>query len=75
METKITTQELQELQDLNRQYVNTMASIGECEVMMEDLNEQLNKLKSDKSQFLNDYTKIKEKTEALTKELTAKAHS
>ena len=45
METKITTQELQELQDLNRQYVNTMASIGECEGMMEDLNEQLNKLK------------------------------
>ncbi len=69
---KITEQELKELKELNDKYNLTMASLGEQEAMLSDLQDQMDKLREDKKGLLSDYNTLKEKSQFLTKSLADK---
>lgn len=73
METKqLTQEELQELKELNNRYSTVVSYLGETEIFVAGLQEQLNKALEDKKGFLSDFQSLKEKSNELYTKLTEK---
>jgi hypothetical protein len=71
-EKKLTEEELEELKNLNQRYNNILNVLGEYEISIAALNEQLKKVLLDKEGALSDYTTLKKNSESFSESLLTK---
>jgi flagellar biosynthesis chaperone FliJ len=69
---QLTTEELQSIKDLQSKYNQTIFEIGVAEAQKIALNEQVEKLESNKKQLVNDLATIEQKESELTNSLQEK---
>ena len=69
---QLTTEELQSIKDLQSKYNQTIFEIGVAEAQKIALNEQVEKLESNKKQLVNDLATIEQKESELTNFLQEK---
>ena len=69
---QLTTEELQSIKDLQSKYNQTIFEIGVVEAQKIALNEQVEKLESNKKQLVNDLATIEQKESELTNSLQEK---
>jgi SMC interacting uncharacterized protein involved in chromosome segregation len=69
---QLTTEELQSIKDLQSKYNQTIFEIGVTEAQRIALQEQVEKLESNKKQLVNDLATIEQKESELTKSLQEK---
>lgn len=71
-EKQLTSDELQELKDINSRYTTVVSNLGECEIFMTGLQDQLTKAFEEKKGFLSDFQSLKQKSDELYNKLTEK---
>jgi hypothetical protein len=69
---KLTEEELKSLQEINARYANVISSLGESELFVYGLQEQLKKAEEEKKGLITDYLSLKEKSDQLSAKLTEK---
>ena len=69
---QLTTEELQSIKDLQSKYNQTIFEIGVAEAQRIALQEQVEKLESNKKQLVNDLATIEQKESELTNSLQEK---
>jgi len=69
---QLTTEELQSIKELQSKYNQTIFEIGVTEAQRIALQEQVEKLESNKKQLVNDLATIEQKESELTKSLQEK---
>jgi SMC interacting uncharacterized protein involved in chromosome segregation len=69
---QLTTEELQSIKDLQSKYNQTIFEIGIAEAQRIALQEQVEKLESNKKQLVNDLATIEQKESELTNSLQEK---
>ena len=69
---QLTTEELQSIKDLQSKYNQTIFEIGVAEAQRIALQEQVEKLQSNKVELVNDLATIEQKESELTKSLQEK---
>lgn len=71
-ENRLTSEELEETKELNKQYGEIISSLGENELRTSDIYITLSDLKKEKESILSDYNTMKVKSEKLHKILVSK---
>ncbi len=71
-EKQLTPEELQELKELNTRYSTVISNLGECEIFMTGLQDQLARAMEEKKGFLSDFQSLKVKSDDLYNKLTEK---
>ena len=69
---KLSTEELEELREVNDLYTKLIRNLGESELLISDLEAQLNAVTEQKKGFFSDYRTIKEKSDNLYQTLSEK---
>jgi len=69
---KLSTEELEELREVNDLYTKLIRNLGESELLISDLEAQLNAVTEQKKGFFSDYRTIKEKSDSLYQTLSEK---
>jgi hypothetical protein len=64
-ENKLTSEELEEIKELNKQYGEIISSLGENEIKTSDTYVKLSDLKKEKESIISEYTSMKIKSEKL----------
>jgi len=71
-EKQLTEQELVELRELNTRYSTVISNLGECEIFITGLQDQLNRAQEEKTGFISDFKSFKAKSDELYTKLTEK---
>jgi len=69
---KLTEEELKSLQEINARYANVISSLGESELFLYGLQDQLKRAEEEKKGLIADYVSLKEKSDQLSAKLTEK---
>lgn len=72
MSKKLSTEELTELREINETYQKIVSNLGECEIVLKDIENRKSAVLKDKEGFIFDYMSVKEKSEVLQNKLLEK---
>lgn len=72
MSKKLSTEELTELKEINETYQKIVANLGECEIILKDIETKKHSILKEKEGVLYDYKSVKEKSEVLQTKLLEK---